>query len=327
MSHFSCLVVTDGKPTEEQLQEILLPWHEYECTGIDAYLEFVPADMDELMTSFAKHGEKGQSLQGFANDWSGVRPNSDGVYGRYTNPNAKWDWWQIGGRYSGRFLNGYDPETDPINQEPCSLCGATGTRTDRDPAGKECNGCQGTGISTKSPTKWVKTGNQIQWRAFDIETMREANSAQRKKWFLEACEKHGLKPAQARDTWKGFCEAITRLRHARPEGVGFAQFIDEQRREAGNLDAVFVRETKIGDILGDWGLGIPTEQPHVDAWIDSAQGLSAFAMVKDGHWHEQGKMGWWAIVSDESDNWPERFANLLAAIKPDQWVTMVDCHI
>jgi hypothetical protein len=28
-----------------------------------------------------------------------------------------WDWWSIGGRWTG-FLDGYDPEADPRNQEP-----------------------------------------------------------------------------------------------------------------------------------------------------------------------------------------------------------------
>jgi hypothetical protein len=38
-------------------------------------------------------------------------------YFEYTNPNAKWDWWQIGGRYTGRLDPLYDPEKDPRNQE------------------------------------------------------------------------------------------------------------------------------------------------------------------------------------------------------------------
>lgn len=38
-------------------------------------------------------------------------------YYKYTNPNAKWDWWQIGGRYTGRLHPDYDPQKDPSNQE------------------------------------------------------------------------------------------------------------------------------------------------------------------------------------------------------------------
>lgn len=31
--------------------------------------------------------------------------------------NSKWDWWQIGGRFSGRLSKDYDPEKDPDNFE------------------------------------------------------------------------------------------------------------------------------------------------------------------------------------------------------------------
>lgn len=35
MSHFAVLVVTDSKPSAKDLARILLPWHEFECTGLD----------------------------------------------------------------------------------------------------------------------------------------------------------------------------------------------------------------------------------------------------------------------------------------------------
>lgn len=38
MSHFSVLVITDRVPTDDVLEEVLLPFHEYECTGIEAFL-------------------------------------------------------------------------------------------------------------------------------------------------------------------------------------------------------------------------------------------------------------------------------------------------
>jgi hypothetical protein len=67
-----------------------------------------------------------------------------------------WDWWVIGGRFTG-LLSGYDPKQDPVNQEICTTCNGTGTR----PGGLEefgakwlawvkgCNGCLGTGHTTK----------------------------------------------------------------------------------------------------------------------------------------------------------------------------------
>jgi hypothetical protein len=67
-----------------------------------------------------------------------------------------WDWFQIGGRWTGTF-DGYDPMKDPANQKPCDLCGATGKRTDSVAEAYphlKCNGCDGTGIQTEWPTQW-----------------------------------------------------------------------------------------------------------------------------------------------------------------------------
>jgi hypothetical protein len=64
-----------------------------------------------------------------------------------------WDWWQIGGRWKGCHVKGYDQEADPDHKEKCNLCDGTGTRTDMK-APNGCNGCHGTGIATKRPTKW-----------------------------------------------------------------------------------------------------------------------------------------------------------------------------
>jgi len=64
-----------------------------------------------------------------------------------------WDWWQIGGRWKGAHIPEYDAGKDPEHQETCRLCGGTGKRTDMEVA-NGCNGCKGTGLSTKWPTQW-----------------------------------------------------------------------------------------------------------------------------------------------------------------------------
>ena len=41
MSHFAVLVVTEKDPTEEEsiISELLLPFHEFECTGYQEYVQ------------------------------------------------------------------------------------------------------------------------------------------------------------------------------------------------------------------------------------------------------------------------------------------------
>ena len=78
------------------------------------------------------------------------------------NENGKWDWYQIGGRWTGLFEKSYDPTTDPRNIEVCNTCEGTGTRKDWPDnctpewiaECKGCNGCQGKGTRSMWPTQW-----------------------------------------------------------------------------------------------------------------------------------------------------------------------------
>jgi hypothetical protein len=79
-----------------------------------------------------------------------------GKYRTTSNPNGKWDWWTVGGRWTGVFTPDYDPQKDPRNLEKCYLCEGTGTRKMPVPANPhwrpkdgECNGCGGTGQGVK----------------------------------------------------------------------------------------------------------------------------------------------------------------------------------
>ena len=65
-----------------------------------------------------------------------------------TGDSLEWDWYQIGGRWTGLF-DGYTPEDDPDLMETCRLCDGAGTRGDA-----QCNGCDGTGTRTAWPTSW-----------------------------------------------------------------------------------------------------------------------------------------------------------------------------
>lgn len=87
--------------------------------------------------------------------------DEDGYYCWSTrNDQGKWDWWQLGGRWTGVWSD-YDPATDERNWESCWLCEGTGRRNDL--LGQQarlenpdygCNGCSGEGIRVKWPTQW-----------------------------------------------------------------------------------------------------------------------------------------------------------------------------
>lgn len=98
------------------------------------------------------------------------------------NPNGWWDWFQIGGRWTGAHTPDYHPEEDEQNYENCMVCGGGGFR--RDKFGEEerlktpsytCNGCGhyddtlkiwthgkfGKGKQCKWPTQWAKHSGDI----------------------------------------------------------------------------------------------------------------------------------------------------------------------
>lgn len=149
MSHFTVLVI--GDDVEKQLQ----PYHEYECTGIeDEYVVDVNKDdevkeyldrelfvgprkdngevdyqyYEDSATENLVEWEKMTQLEYFKSkdlteeeideeirEWHGFEKKEDGSWYRRTNPNSKWDWWTIGGRWSGFFKMKSGGEGEPGN--------------------------------------------------------------------------------------------------------------------------------------------------------------------------------------------------------------------
>lgn len=130
MSHFTVAVFTDGTKTVE---ELLAPYQEnnmgdcpeeymefndvteeylkqYENDGSDMVKNFdgelvskwdVPENQRKEII-FVKHKERYNNFDTFIQEYAGYeRDEETGKYGYWENPNAKWDWYQIGGRWSG----------------------------------------------------------------------------------------------------------------------------------------------------------------------------------------------------------------------------------
>jgi len=102
--------------------------------------------------------------EGFPNPHNGMNRWLEAAVSEAMGPSEDdggfWDWYQIGGRWTGLF-DGYDPEKDPANIVVCDLCHGTGRRDDE--LGKSlrtknpeytCNGCSGEGKRAEWPTQW-----------------------------------------------------------------------------------------------------------------------------------------------------------------------------
>lgn len=90
----------------------LLPWDKEfqnaDAFGIGGNSHTVPEDLERREIPYK---ETYPTFEAFVEDWHGSeeRDAEKGVFGYWENPNKKWDWYQVGGRWTGAFklkLNG-----------------------------------------------------------------------------------------------------------------------------------------------------------------------------------------------------------------------------
>lgn len=98
-----------------------------------------------------------------------------GIYRSTYNPDSKWDWYQIGGRWTGLLDNEFSPKDDPANLTECRSCNGTGkistrnitelktlkVKTKVEHKERDCQRCDGTGKSLVWPTGYVKFDGDV----------------------------------------------------------------------------------------------------------------------------------------------------------------------
>lgn len=311
MSHFSVLVIGDN------VEEQLAPYHEFECTGEDN--EFVQNvdKLAEAQEDYANYGKgEDQTFAEFVEGWYGLNPVGPGEqpdlggehkYGwlratlegdvteavRRTNPNKHWDWWIVGGRWTGFFWlkPGRTGELGDIgvpdrfasHEERVALAIERTVKADRALKGDIDFAAMRAEAVQKAGDLYDRARVLIGDRPFQTwEEVRDAHPDN----IEAAWDAYGSQPAvQAlRDS------EDTELRWYKPDEFQVSR--EEYTRRAG----------------------------------DAA--VRTFAVVKDGQWYEKGAMGWFACVSNEKgDEWDSEFAALLDGLPDDTLLTVVDCHI
>ena len=301
MSHFAVLVI--GPDHEKQLA----PYHEFECTGVDDEYVVDEDITDEVRKDYTTHGD-GESFLEFAQSWHGYPVVLHGVEAsgsrieldeegdvarvvRYTNPNAQWDWYVVGGRWCGFF--------------PLKI-GETGTAGQGAGAAHDLRADPGTAD--------ILLLGQVDFERARSEAATAAG-ATFDTWasiFLE----HG-KP----EPWSSFL-----AKHKKSDNDAYPM---DRAREDFHSQPAIAHASKSRALT--WGCPVDAygfdREAHMQKARDNARG--PFAVVKDGKWHEKGDMGWWGIVSNEKDpaDWQKQVQALYDDLPPDTLLTLVDCHI
>jgi hypothetical protein len=278
---------------------------------------------------------------GFAlvqSDNSGYTPPKDRTVLKVikrTNPDKKWDWWQIGGRFSNKFTT-EKIEDNPNNWETCFQCNGTGMRNDDlgrkqraiDPS-YTCNGCNGNGNHLKWPTDWQSTGDQAHLASLNYDTLKKKAVQEREDWIKSIIEKtHKRAGTDYTREQIEIALQLNKTSHAewmqlpepKPRGNEYADWISAKGGDYPILADVFKSNWELPDINSGQSL---------QEWIEAAPAIQCFAVVKDGKWYERGEMGWWGVVVGEKDHdeWNAQLDKLLKDYTDNTWVTSIDCHI
>ncbi|GBQ91185.1 hypothetical protein AA23498_1109 [Acetobacter nitrogenifigens DSM 23921 = NBRC 105050] len=300
MSHFNVFV------TGEDIEEQLAPFQENnmgDCppeylTFCDCHDECV-ARWEEVDQNGVPHKERFRTFDRFVREFFGYRRHRDtGHYGYFENPDAKWDWYEIGGRWSGELMIRQEaaPDYQAIHRSPEGrILVDEARRGDIDFGAMERQACDA------AMSRWQQTREIVQktmsfddlhairsWEDIRIEMQRKAGNideARTRYW-----EQKGLSELR-----QGLFDAQLWGWDTSPEGIA----------------------------------AMLSRKPEEYAADRARQSWLPFALLHEGEWIEKGRMSWFGIAVDELDNatWASRIRDLILGLPGDTRIAVVDCHI
>lgn len=243
------------------------------------------------------------TFEEYVADWCGdeERDPKMGVFGYWHNPSAKWDWYQVGGRWTGFFLAKKTATEVAV--------GSPGLMTPQPEAG------------------WV---DQARKGDIDFEGMR--GDAEKTARWQYALVVGTLGYAPNHHPWSFYRNdpsygdggaALFARREAyreQPTLKTARELLHEKAKSCSGKEEEFLNWVELDEFLC-------TEEEFVQRHRDQA--ISTFAVLKGKCWYEKGKMGWWGCVSDPKDEaeWLREFNLMLDTLDDDTLLTVVDCHI
>jgi hypothetical protein len=206
-----------------------------------------------------------------------------------TNPNSKWDFYQIGRRWNGFFM--LKPNHDGTLGTASLIC-----KMDPD---------------YKSPE--AGRADQCLKGDIDLEGMRDEagqKAADRYDLFTSLTAPHP--PIVPWDT--------IRTKH----GDGHIDAAREEYHDQPGVKALHANKDAAWFETEEFAC---SREEYIDKARKTA--ISTFAVIKDSVWYERGSMGWWGIVTDEKDTneWQDKFFSLINDLPDNTLLTLVDCHI
>lgn len=214
-----------------------------------------------------------------------------GKNGYWENPNAKWDWYTVGGRWTGFFT---------LKSGAVGQVGSPGLMTREAKTGTA-------DMLLKGDIDFDSMRHDAQIKAentYDM-AMRILVDLPENKTWAEVRHDHENDTEKARTAYweQSRCKAWR-----------------EEEKRVGYKNWPFGFDQSPDDFL------ISRER-----YIENARNRagSTFAVLMNGKWYERGEMGWWGCVGKEKDEetWVSMFSKLMDSLPDDTQLTLVDCHI
>jgi hypothetical protein len=249
-------------------------------------------DLAKLGTITLPFKEVYSSLEEFAKRYHGVeRDEKTGRYGYWENPNAKWDWYEIGGRWMGNF---------PVKSGVKPRLGRPGTGGNKAPAG---------------------TSDIVRISDIDMgRVMREAQYGIDKFWtnyqaMLGGHRFRAFEGPRSKAVELGLIRVETTLDAPLKPGEVSLGTWKELGHRAEDWRDVYTPIAK---------------DEFIAKYFMAFNPIFTYAVLDDQGWHAPGEMGRFGCSSDtpsEFLNYCNGFMQMIKAVGPEDLLVCVDCHI
>jgi hypothetical protein len=232
------------------------------------------------------------------------------------NPKSKWDWYQIGGRWTG-FIDptGYDPMDDPRNVHQCG----------------HCQGARKLPLTSRIPAMWL--GGEAMFNPalrdqvpLEVHGGPEATPEQVER--AELIRSHRIALEAGGESVADFIRAVFPAN---------AKWLIEDDPEhitcwcCKGTGTQVAWPTQFGRNKGD----VQPAAIYKQLMARDPKKYIPYAVCVEvagpdlSQWHERGRMGWFGCDTphQSKDGWRSDVADLFASVPDDAAVVVVDCHI
>lgn len=267
-------------------EEIALPVSE-----VMTFLEFVRRDYDEERV--LQHDETPETEgEEAAHRWGYIQLDENGDVAkvvRRTNPNAQWDWYVIGGRWTGFFKMKEGVASGRVGRPGLFTEAAAPGRADqarkgdidfegmRNQAGVDAAAAYDRVAAVLSQHPPLRTWDEVR---NDFGKDGERTDEQLKEARTAYWQQDGIKA----------------LREARLEAFDMDQYAVDRE--------TYITRARNASVM-------------------------TYGLVMNGEWYSRGKMGWFGMSHDDKpdEEWDAQYHALLDGLSDDTLLTVVDCHI